>query len=636
MTTPLALRLLVGAQLFTPAWAFLYQPGSPSGNIVSEGKPGMGEIWDPSVTWWRGKWYAHAMYQKPGLRTNVYESGWLAVSEDGCHWEDGGAVAPEHPGDMWWKGFVRQIRGDAANTTDDALFIMDHGVFENGKNDALRFLTSTDLKNWVENSTSHPDPRWYRTSGRWDHMYMSADEQNGGFIGFAVSSPSVKQPDGSPYGGTWPGINRSPDGITWTQHAPLNVSWNGVGPTSIEEGGFERVSGLDGSDKFYLIGGGGGNSFTRDAYSMWAFSSDNIDGPYSPVADSFRISGGGAGGGSGRFGWLAAWCGPHCDGTADGTPLISNYITPGRNARADVWMLPMRQPVVDRKGRLRLGYFKANERLQKGVRQINQTASLVCGDGVAHGVAWLGSYTASDHSGGVVAKFNMTATGAGSVGIALEDMIPPVNRTYMPRTDTTSFPYRYFGVNYTDPRVCEQSCDADAACLAWTYVGGPPATKPYPAPRCCLKNGSNLEPRPNPICTSGFKGAPSLAPGTGHTSLLVTVGADGGATSTAELHHVDSSGKAILIDSAGRFKCGTATECGVATVTGVVAAETHAVLVMFRKGMFEVYIDELLVQSFVYGGAYPLPSTGSGRFGIACSGTATATASIAKSWAMEL
>ena len=106
--------------LVSPATSFLYQPGSPSGNIVSEGKPGMGEIWDPSVTWWRGKWYAHAMYQKPGLRTNVYESGWLATSEDGCHWEDGGPVAPEHPGDMWWKGFVRQIRGDAANTTDDS------------------------------------------------------------------------------------------------------------------------------------------------------------------------------------------------------------------------------------------------------------------------------------------------------------------------------------------------------------------------------------------------------------------------------------------------------------------------------------------------------------------------------------
>jgi hypothetical protein len=39
-----ALLLLVG-----DASAFLYQPGSPSGTSL-------GEIWDPSVTWWRGKW----------------------------------------------------------------------------------------------------------------------------------------------------------------------------------------------------------------------------------------------------------------------------------------------------------------------------------------------------------------------------------------------------------------------------------------------------------------------------------------------------------------------------------------------------------------------------------------------------
>jgi hypothetical protein len=627
---PLPLLLLLA-----PASAFLYQPGSPSGNIVSEGKPGMGEIWDPSVTWWRGKWYAHAMYQEPGLRTNVYESGWLATSKDGCHWEDGGPVAAEHPGDMWWKGFVRQIRGDAANTTDDALFIMDHGVFENGKNDALRFLTSTDLKNWVENSTSHPNRKWYNTRGRWDHMYMSADKEQGGFIGFAVSSPSVKQPDGTPYGGTWPGINRSPDGITWTQHAPLNVSWDGVGPTGIEEGGFEQIKGLDGSNKFYLIGGGGGPAGTRDAYSMWAFSSDKIDGPYSPVQDGYRISGGGAGGGSGRFGWLAAWCGPHCDGTADGTPLISNYITPGRSARADVWMLPMRQPIVDQKGRLRLGYFKANDQLQKSARQINATTSLTCGGSIAQDVAWLGGYDAIDHSGGVVIKFNLTASGVGSVGITLEDMGTSANRSYMPQTDLAGGDYRYMGVNYSDPRLCEQSCDADAACLAWTYVSGKPATEPYPVPRCCLKNGTGLAPRPNPSCTSGFKASPP-GPSSGRTSLLVTVGADGDASSAAELHRVDSAGKPTLIDSASRFKCGPTKECGVATVTGVAAAEPHAVLLMFRKGMFEAYVDDLLVQSFVYGGAYPLPSTGHGRVGIACKGTAAVKATGAKSWAMEL
>ena len=118
--------------------------------------------------------------------------------------------------------------------------------------------------------------------------------------------------------------------------------------------------------------------------------------------------------------------------------------------------------------------------------------------------------------------------------------------------------------------------------------------------------------------------------------LLLTVGADGDAASAAELYHVDSAGKPTLIDSASRFKCGPTKECGVATVTGVDVDVPHAVLLMFRKGMFEVYIDELLVQSFVYGGVYPLPSTGHARVGIACNGAAAIKATGAKSWAMEL
>ena len=70
--------------------------------------------------------------------------------------------------------------------TDDAEFILNHGVYEplNGTkqwgNDALRFLTSKDLRTWSYHSTNHPDPRWYKSSGRWDHMYMSADTTAGG------------------------------------------------------------------------------------------------------------------------------------------------------------------------------------------------------------------------------------------------------------------------------------------------------------------------------------------------------------------------------------------------------------------------------------------------------------------------
>ena len=91
--------------------------------------------------------------------------------------------------------------------------------------------------------------------------------------------------------------------------------------------------------------------------SIWvAFFQECQQQSCGQVKEGFRLSGGSDGGGTGKFGWLAAWCGPHCDGEAEGTPLMSNYITPGANARADVWMLPMRKPVIQ-DGRLRMGYW---------------------------------------------------------------------------------------------------------------------------------------------------------------------------------------------------------------------------------------------------------------------------------------
>ena len=59
----------------------------------------------------------------------------------------------------------------------------------------------------------------------------------------------------------------------------------------------------------------------------------------------------------------------------------------------------------------------------------------------------------------------------------------------------------------TDPAQCEQDCDADPECRAWTYVGKSSddedgdgddgsTERGYPVPRCCLKNDSHVRPRP--------------------------------------------------------------------------------------------------------------------------------------------
>ena len=133
----------------------------------------------------------------------------------------------------------------------------------------------------------------------------------------------------------------------------------------------------------------------------------------------------------------------------------------------------------------------------------------------------------------------------------------------------------------TDPAQCEQDCDADPECRAWTYVGKSPddedgdgddgsTERDYPVPRCCLKNDSHVRPRPAAQCTSGIKpsGGANPSGGKGRTALLVTVGADAAPQSAAELVRVGTDGKATVVDSATSFKCGPDATCGVATVTG--------------------------------------------------------------------
>jgi hypothetical protein len=269
---------------------------------------------------------------------------------------------------------------------------------------------------------------------------------------------------------------------------------------------------------------------------------------------------------------------------------------------------------------------------------------------MGHGVRWLKDLDTAAHLAGAILNVTLRASGTGSIGIALEDIVNPagpaprVNRSYMPHTDLPGGDVKYFGVNYSDPKKCEAACDASAECSAWTYVGGHHASSPYPVPRCCLKRG-RPSPRPDPLCTSGFKGGPAgKSSSSSYTALLVSLATDAATQPTAaELHHVvESGGEGLasgghVIDRATQFRCGPAATCDVATVTRAAPEQDHSLLLFFRRGMFELYLDGLLVQTFVYGGVYPLPAGAHGRVGLACNGDLTVEASGgAQMWQMNL
>ena len=511
---------------------FLYQPKT-------------GQIWDPSCfAAPNGTYYCVSMYSPAG--NSYYTSGWLSKSDDGVHWSDVGAIAPSEPGKQWWKGFVMQLSASPPR------WVLNHGVYESGKNDALRILTSTDLLTWTVNATSRPDGRWYGTGGRWDHMYMQPDGK-GAYLGFPVSSPLKAQT----YARTWPGVQRSNDGVHWTAHAPLNVSWGGVSPQAIEEGGFEalalpRSSNSSSSKRRYFLIGGGSASRTPMDYSMWAFSAEAIDGPYTPISSRFRLSGGNRKHASFEFGALAAWCRGR-----DGELLISQYMTAPTKGRADVWVLPMRVPVLDSENQLRLGYWKANDALlgeePRGARTVRGRRRTVidCAssspthlDGVS--VAWLATLSVAEHAHGAYLNATIIPSGDGSVGLVLGDLV---------------------------------------------------------------ESGDDI----SPVTV-------------GATAALLDVGTDGDPTTASRVVSINGSSGAVTatLDRSGRFACGPARECGVATVTALEPGKAHHVLLFFSNSMWELYADGLLVQTYVYGGVYPLPATGAGAVGVACAGKARA------------
>ena len=76
----------------------------------------------------------------------------------------------------------------------------------------------------------------------------------------------------------------------------------------------------------------------------------------------------------------------------------------------------------------------------------------------------------------------------------------------------------------------------------------------------------------------------------------------------------------------------SSTPCATLPIT----RNLHDVVCLTGPGRPRSYVDGVLVQSYVYGGSYPLPAKGVGRVGIGCVGAASAVAEGVKAWAMSL
>jgi hypothetical protein len=324
----IALYIILCAALGTsvPSQAMIYRPEK-------------GAMWDPSVIWHEGKYYSFMMYNKDGQNGLQAKHCLVASSTDGVHWQDEYIPIEEREsarGCRFFKCFVTRC-GDK--------FIMNHGVARPEGQDTLRFYESFDLKKWDYLFSNRPDAKWYVRDGRWDHMYIIGKEEgksDAGYWGYAVATPKS-------------GLTRAPamlhsiNGKDWDILAPAEMKWGDTRERDMEYGGCERIGG-----KYYMIGGAG--EYISEGYSMYTLVSDGPLGPFAPDVEAYRL----CGTTKKTVTWLAAWA------RGKGELLISNYAS----FSSEKWvpsMLPLRKPVVDKDGHLRLGWWKGNEAL-KGKR----------------------------------------------------------------------------------------------------------------------------------------------------------------------------------------------------------------------------------------------------------------------------
>lgn len=125
---------------------------------------------------------------------------------------------------------------------------------------------------------------------------------------------------------------------------------------TLESGGVKKFG-----NKYYFIGGDA-NHFGFSGYGVYTYVADLPTGPFHPDLPAYRLTGTSGIDGDGFVHVLAAFV---KDSRED---LVSDPFsfrsTPGTDGRG-VWFLPMRKVIVDGEGHLRLAYWKQND-LAKG------------------------------------------------------------------------------------------------------------------------------------------------------------------------------------------------------------------------------------------------------------------------------
>ncbi len=161
------------------------------------------------------------------------------------------------------------------------------------------------------------------------------------------------------------GLCKSRDGRHWECCEPPVIEWGDIPCINcLEGGGMEKIGG-----KYYYIGGFVGYAGNY-GYGLFTFVADHPEGPFRPDKEAFRLCGFDRLEGRVFVQNLAAFA-----RGKEGELLISNAVDAG--GAYEIWLLPLRKAVVDEAGHLRLGYWEGNDQVKGPALPITKDMQLL-------------------------------------------------------------------------------------------------------------------------------------------------------------------------------------------------------------------------------------------------------------------
>lgn len=305
---------------------------------------------------------------------------------------------------------------------------------------------------------------------------------------------------------------------------------------TLEVGGIKKIG-----NKYYFLGGNA-NHYGFSGYGVYTYISDSPMGPFHPDMEAYRLTGTSGIDGNTYIHVLAAFVKDSPENLV--SDPFTFMATPGTDGHG-VWFLPMRKAIVDAAGHLRLAYWDGNDRAKGEVVQIDASKN-----------------TVAFPPGQTDANPIIRVAGTGDSLLVHTDK------------DWRAFPWLDGRKTRKGVVVLNQRFDLDEGIIVEGHVK---ATKLTTRTKDARKTYAGFY----------IEGA-EKGPG---TAILLEDG---------ERQWRESLIGRLTLDTDFHFEALDVTGRNCATVTGLDDGKEHAFRLWIRGGQMELYIDDLLMQTFFF------------------------------------